>query len=231
MKVYHEEKDKGLPVGRTDSKKSKLFRRKLAVKGHKSKVENRKSAPAEILLSDLTSKEYEKLENLASSFLHSDEAASSASHSSDSHDEDRLANLSDMSPPNDSERARAASASGVVALSLDESRDRGDSFDSTLNEDGVTGDIGNHQDARVDEEKSLQEDREKAIAVLKRVHPSRVMTVKHIIICAVVVIIIIVLVVIVIIKIAHHCCHHHHDHCHNHHHHDLHHHSLAVYFH
>ena len=171
MKVYHEEKDLGQPVGRTDSKKSKLFRRKLAMKGNKSKVDKRKSAPAEMTLSDLASKEQEKLENLASNSLHNDETASS-----DSHDEDRAGNASQMNSPNGGERPRAASTSVVAASSSDESRDRGDSLDSTLNEDGVTEDITNNVNAEVvDDEKSLQEeDREKAIAVLKRVHPSRV---------------------------------------------------------
>lgn len=174
MKVYHEEKDSGLPVGRTDSKRSKLFKRKLVIKGNKSKVDKRKSAPAEMILSDLTSKEYEQLESLASNSLHNDETASS-----DSHDEDRPGSVPQASSPNGSERPRAASASAVAASSSDESRDRGDSLDSTLNEDGVTGDIASTSNVNadvVDEDKSLQEDREKAIAVLKRVHPSRVCT-------------------------------------------------------
>jgi len=75
MKVHHEEKDVGQqPMGRTDSKKSKLFKRKLAIKGAKSKEDKRKSAPAGMILSDLTSREYENLETMASNFLHNDEA-------------------------------------------------------------------------------------------------------------------------------------------------------------
>ena len=82
MKVHHEERGTNLAVERTDSEKSKLFKRKLAVKS-KSKMDNRKSAPAEILSADVASEDSEKLEHVASSFL-SDETASS-----DSHDEDR----------------------------------------------------------------------------------------------------------------------------------------------
>ena len=172
MKVRHEEKDVGqLPVGRTDSKKSKLFKRKLAIKGAKSKVDNRKSAPAGMTLSDLTSKEYENLETMASNFLHNDEAASS-----DSHDEDRSRSGSQRESPDDSKRRRASSTSAVAASSSNEGRERGGSVDSTLSEDGHTGDKAENDDTGVvvDEEKSLQDDREKAIAVLKRVHPSRV---------------------------------------------------------
>ena len=171
MKVRHEEKDVGqLPVGRTDSKKSKLFKRKLAIKGAKSKVDNRKSAPAGMMLSDLTSKEYENLETMASNFLHNDEAASS-----DSHDEDRSRSGSQRESPDDSKRRRASSTSAVAASSSDEGRERGGSVDSTLSEDDHTGDKAENDNTEVvDEEKSLQDDREKAIAVLKRVHPSRV---------------------------------------------------------
>lgn len=169
MKVYHEEKD--LPVGRTDSKKSKLFKRKLAIKGNKSKVDKRKSAPAEMFLSDLTSKDYEKLEKLASNFIHNDETASS-----DSHDEDRPGSASQTGSPDGGKRPRAASASVLEAsLSLDEGRGRGASLDSTLSEDGLTATCHNdNAEIVVDEEKNLKEDRDKAIAVLKRVHPSRV---------------------------------------------------------
>ena len=176
MKVHHEEKDVGqLPVGRSDSKKSKLFKRKLAIKGAKSKVDKRKSAPAGMILSDLTSKEYENLEAMASNYLHNDEAASS-----DSHDEDRPRSGSQReSPresPDDSKRRRASSTSAVAASSTDEGRERGESVDSILSEDGDTGDKAENDNSEVvvDEEKSVNDDREKAIAVLKRVHPSRV---------------------------------------------------------
>ena len=174
MKVRHEEKDVGQqPVGRTDSKKSKLFKRKLAIKGGKSKLDNRKSAPAGMILhvSDLTSKEYENLETMASNFLHNDEAASS-----DSHDEERPRGGSQRESPDDSNRQRASSTSAVAASSSDEGRERGGSVDSTLSEDGHTGGKAENDNTEVvvDEEKSLQDDREKAIAVLKRVHPSRV---------------------------------------------------------
>lgn len=168
MKVYHEEKDVGQrPVGRTDSKKSKLFKRKLAIKGAKSKADKRKSAPAGIMLSDLTSKEYENLETMASNYLHNDEAASS-----DSHDEDRPRSGSQRESPDDNMRRRASSASAAAASSSDEGRERGGSVDSILSEDICT----ENDNAEIvgDEEKSLEDDREKAIAVLKRVHPSRV---------------------------------------------------------
>ena len=168
MKVYHEEKDVGQrAVGRTDSKKSKLFKRKLAIKGAKSKADKRKSAPAGIMLSDLTSKEYENLETMASNYLHNDEAASS-----DSHDEDRPRSGSQRESPDDSTRRRASSASAAAASSSDEGRERGESVDSILSEDICT-ENDNAEDVG-DGEKSLEDDREKAIAVLKRVHPSRV---------------------------------------------------------
>ena len=57
-------------------------------------------------------------------------------------------------------------------------RDRVGSFDSTRSEDGLTCKaticerVQNNGDG--DLEKRLQEDKEKVIAVLKRVHPSRV---------------------------------------------------------
>ena len=172
MKVYHEQKDSRLPVERTDSKKSKLFKRKLAIKS-KSKVDKRKSAPAEILSLDLTSKDYEKLQHMASNLL-SDETASS-----DSHDEDKPGSVAPKTSYDDSERPRAASVSTVTALSSDEGRDREDSVDSTLSEDGLTQETTYSENADInddDEEKRLKEDKQKAIAVLKRVHPSRVCT-------------------------------------------------------
>ena len=65
-------------------------------------------------------------------------------------------------------------------MSSDKGRDRGGSFDSTIREDGVTQKaticerVQNNENG--DLEKRLKEDMEKAIAVLKRVHPSRVCT-------------------------------------------------------
>ena len=65
-------------------------------------------------------------------------------------------------------------------MSSDKGRDRGGSFDSTIREDGVTHKaticerVQNNGNG--DLEKRLKEDMEKAIAVLKRVHPSRVCT-------------------------------------------------------
>ena len=62
-------------------------------------------------------------------------------------------------------------------MSSDKGRDRGGSFDSTRSEDGLTHEatiserVQNNGDG--DLEKRLKEDKEKAIAVLKRVHPSR----------------------------------------------------------
>ncbi|XP_066028453.1 arf-GAP with coiled-coil, ANK repeat and PH domain-containing protein 2 isoform X4 [Pocillopora verrucosa] len=170
MKVHHEERGTNLAVERTDSKKSKLFKRKLAVKS-KSKMDNRKSAPAEILSADVASEDSEKLEHVASSFL-SDETASS-----DSHDEDRPGTSAPSTSCQDSERRRAASIG--AAMSSDKGRDRGVSFDSTISEDGLTHEaticerVQNNGDG--DLEKRLKEDKEKAIAVLKRVHPSRLL--------------------------------------------------------
>ena len=63
-------------------------------------------------------------------------------------------------------------------MSSDKGRDRGGSFDSPISEDGLTHKATiceraqNNGDG--DPEKRLKEDKEKAIAVLKRVHPSRV---------------------------------------------------------
>ena len=174
MKVHHEERGTNLAVERTDSKKSKLFKRKLAVKS-KSKMDNRKSAPAEILSADVASEDSEKLEHVASSFL-SDETASS-----DSHDEDRPGTSAPSTSCQDSERRRAASIG--AAMSSDKGRDRGVSFDSTISEDGLTHEaticerVQNNGDG--DLEKRLKEDKEKAIAVLKRVHPRRVCTLNY----------------------------------------------------
>ena len=165
MKVYHEEKG----VERTNSKKSKIFRRKLAIKGHKSKVDKRKSAPPNMLLSDLTSKDYEKLEKMASCYLehNTDETASS-----DSHDEERLEGVSQTGSSEHNGRPRAASASAMRSISFDEGRSRGESLDSTLSDDGQTA--NDNGEIEVDEEESLKKDKERAIAVLKRIHPSRV---------------------------------------------------------
>ena len=63
-------------------------------------------------------------------------------------------------------------------MSSDKGRDRGGSFDSTRSEDGLTRKaticerMQNSGDG--DLEKRLKEDKEKAIAVLKRVHPNRI---------------------------------------------------------
>lgn len=170
MKVHHEERGTHLAVGRTDSKKSKLFKRKLAIKS-KSKMDNRKSAPAEILSVDVTSEDYQKLECVASDLLN-DETASS-----DSHDEDRPGTSAPSTSCQDSERPRAASTG--AALCSDKDRDRRNSVASTISEDGLTQDttncesVQNNDDGDMD--KRLKEDKEKAIAVLKRVHPSRLL--------------------------------------------------------
>ena len=169
MKVYHEEKDLVMAPERTNSKKSKLFRRKLAIRGHKSKVDKRKSAPPNMVLSDLTSNDYEKLEKLASSYL---EGSNEETASSDSHDEGTSEGMTQTESVDGNGRPRSASASGMGSLSFDEGRERGESLDSTLSDDGqIASDNG---EVEVDEEKSLKEDKEKAIAVLKRIHPSRV---------------------------------------------------------
>ena len=65
MKVHQEERGTNLAVERTDSEKSKLFKWKLAVKS-KSKMDNRKSAPAETLSADVASDDSEKFEHFFS---------------------------------------------------------------------------------------------------------------------------------------------------------------------
>ena len=163
MKVYHEEKG----IERTDSKKSKILRRKLALKGHKSKADKRKSAPPSLLLSDLTTKDYENLEKMASSLLEqSNDEVSNCS--SDSHDDERPEVVS----PDDASRPRASSVSGTRSMSFEDGRDRGDSVGSNLSDDGLVA--SDNGEVEADEEKSLKEDKVKAIAVLKRIHPSRV---------------------------------------------------------
>lgn len=167
MKVYHEEKG----LERTSSKKGKVLRRKLALKGHKSKVDKRKSAPAN-MLSDLTSKEYENLEKMATCFLerNTDETASSDSHDEGAQPE----SVSRAGSIDDNGKPQAASISGVRSFSFNEGRDRGESLDSTASDDGQLAD--DNGEIAIDVEESLKEDRQKAIAVLKRVHPSRVST-------------------------------------------------------
>ena len=121
---------------------------------------------------DITSEDSEKLELVASNFL-SDEIASS-----DSHDEDRPRTSAPSTSCQDIERQWAASIG--AAMSSYKGRDRVGSFDSTRNEDGLTCKaticerVQNNGDG--DLEKRLKEDKEKAIAVLKRVHPRRVCT-------------------------------------------------------
>ena len=119
---------------------------------------------------DVTSEDSEKLEHVASNFL-GDEIASS-----DSHDEDRPRTSAPSTSCQDIERRWAASIG--AAMSSYKGRDRVGSFDSTRSEDGLTCKaticerVQNNGDG--DLEKRLQEDKEKVIAVLKRVHPSRV---------------------------------------------------------
>ena len=163
MKVYHEKKG----IERTDSKKSKILRRKLALKGHKSKADKRKSAPPSMSLSDLTTKEYENLEKMASSLLEqgNDEVSNC---SSDSHDDERPEVVS----PDGASRPRASSHSGTRSTSFEDGRDRGDSVDSNLSDDGLVA--SDNGELEADQEKSLMEDKVQAIAVLKRIHPSRV---------------------------------------------------------
>ena len=124
---------------------------------------------------DVTSEDSEKLEHVASNFL-SDEIASS-----DSHDEDRPRTSAPSTSCQDIERRWAASIG--AAMSSYKGRDRVGSFDSTRNEDGLTCKATiceraqNNGDG--DLEKRLKEDKEKAIAVLKRVHPRRVCTLNY----------------------------------------------------
>ena len=124
---------------------------------------------------DVTSEDSEKLELVASNFL-SDEIASS-----DSHDEDRPRTSAPSTSCQDIERQWAASIG--AAMSSYKGRDRVGSFDSTRNEDGLTCKATiceraqNNGDG--DLEKRLKEDKEKAIAVLKRVHPRRVCTLNY----------------------------------------------------
>ena len=119
---------------------------------------------------DVTSEDSEKLEHVASNFL-SDEIASS-----DSHDEDRPRTSAPSTSCQDRERRWAASIR--AAMSSYKGRDRVGSFDSTRSEDGVTCKAINRERAQNngdgDVEKRLKGDKERAIAVLKRVHPSRI---------------------------------------------------------
>lgn len=161
MKVYHEEKTVQ-PPERTNSKKSKLFRRKHALKGNKSKADNRKSAPPNMALLDLTSKDYESLEKMAASYL--DQSNSDKATSSDSHDEGPQEGSFDGN-----RRPRAASVGGIRSSSFDEGRNTGDSFDSTLSDDRPLPEVGENEEER------LNEDKAKAIGVLKRIHPSRLL--------------------------------------------------------
>ena len=148
MKVYHEGNDLA-KVTRSDSNKmSKLLKRKLAIKGTKSKADKRKSMPADIKFSEGTD-----------DALNSDEATSG-----DSHDSEKERHPMAVVPVVSS-RPRVASLPGEAGPSLsDDSRERSESGDSNLSEDAVA----------VDENDDLHEDRKKAIAVLKRIHPSRV---------------------------------------------------------
>ena len=57
-------------------------------------------------------------------------------------------------------------------MSFEDGRDRGDSVGSNLSDDGLIA--SDNGEVEADEEKSLKEDKMKAIAVLKRIHPSRV---------------------------------------------------------
>lgn len=155
MKVYHEEKAAHAPE-RNNSKKSRIFKRKPVLKVNKSKADNRKSAPPNVLLTDLTSEDHESLEKMAASYLEqssSDKAASSDSHDSEGNQE---------GSPGGNGRPRAASTSRI--------RDRVNSFDSS--DDGHLAE--ETADVELNEEESLRQDRGKAIAVLKGIHPSRV---------------------------------------------------------
>ena len=124
---------------------------------------------------DVTSEDSEKLELVASNFL-SDEIASS-----DSHDEDRPRTSAPSTSCQDIERRWAASIG--AAMSSYKGRDRVGSFDSTRSEDGLTHEATISErvqnNGNGDLEKRLKEDKEKAIAVLKRVHPSRVCTLNY----------------------------------------------------
>ena len=64
----------------------------------KSKMDNWKSAPVEILSVDVTSEDSEKLEHVASNFLNDE------TDSSDSHDEDRPGTSAPSTSCRDSER-------------------------------------------------------------------------------------------------------------------------------
>lgn len=150
MKVYHEEKAVRAPE-RSNSKKNRIFKRKHVLKVNKSKMDNRKSAPPKVLLTDLTSDDHESLEKMAASYL--EQSSSDKAVSSDSHDEGSSDGM---------RRPRAASTSGI--------RDRVNSFDSS--DDGHLAE--DTAEVKLNEEESLTQDKGKAIAVLKRIHPSRV---------------------------------------------------------
>lgn len=173
MKVRYEEKDVGqLFVGRIDLKKSKFFKRKFVIKGVKFKVDNRKSVLVGMILYvlDLISKEYENLEIMVFNFFYNDEVVSS-----DLYDEDRFRCGLQREFFDDINRRRVFFISVVVVLLSDEVRERGGLVDLILSEDGYVGDkVENDNIEVVDEEKSLKDDREKVIVVLKRVYFSRV---------------------------------------------------------
>ncbi|KAK2551169.1 Arf-GAP with coiled-coil [Acropora cervicornis] len=151
MKVYHEEKAVRAPE-RSNSKKSRIFKRKHALKVNKSKMDNRKSAPPKVLLTDVTSDDHESLEKIAASYL--EQSSSDKAVSSDSHDEGSSDGI---------RRPRAASTSGI--------RDRVNSIDSS--DDGHLPE--DTAKVELNEEESLRQDKGKAIAVLKRIRPSRLL--------------------------------------------------------
>ncbi|XP_015775243.1 PREDICTED: arf-GAP with coiled-coil, ANK repeat and PH domain-containing protein 1-like [Acropora digitifera] len=151
MKVHHEEKAVRAPE-RSNSKKSRIFKRKHALKVNKSKMDNRKSAPPKVLLTDVTSDDHESLEKIAASYL--EQSSSDKAVSSDSHDE---------GSSDGTRRPRAASTSGI--------RDRVNSVDSS--DDGHFAE--DTAEVETNEEESLRQDKGKAIAVLKRIHPSRLL--------------------------------------------------------
>ncbi|XP_044178189.1 arf-GAP with coiled-coil, ANK repeat and PH domain-containing protein 2-like [Acropora muricata] len=151
MKVHHEEKAVRAPE-RSNSKKSRIFKRKHALKVNKSKMDNRKSAPPKVLLTDVTSDDHESLEKIAASYL--EQSSSDKAVSSDSHDEGSSDGI---------RRPRAASTSGIG--------DRVNSIDSS--DDGHLAE--DTAEVELNEEESLRQDKGKAIAVLKRIYPSRLL--------------------------------------------------------
>ena len=184
MKIYHEQKD---AIARSDSKVKHLFRRKHAVKLHKA--QKRKSAPGIIRASsdpfpDRANSSPQKESNALKGGTSQKNLTDSEldKHYTSSGEEEELPRRSscagDGTYSGDMEREhsrlRSASLSAQIFSQLDDFGDRrGSSSDSVPSEESTVSSVG-EPSGEVDEEGELKEDREKAIHVLKCLHPNRV---------------------------------------------------------